>query len=86
MGTYNPVNRVAEYTQEGKELMDDYPVATICVAFGVGVAAGLAIASLLTESPSPQRHWNVAHRLGEQLIDAMSSVLPETLSKPLRNR
>lgn len=84
MGTYNPVNRVAEYTQEGKELVEEYPVAALGIAFGVGVATGLAVACMLTEQSSPQRHWTVAHRLGEQLIEAMSSVLPESLSKPLR--
>jgi len=85
MGTYNPVNRVAEYTQEGRELMDEYPVAALGIAFGVGVATGMAIACMLTESPPESRQWNtMAHRLGEQLIDAMSSVLPDKLSRPLR--
>jgi hypothetical protein len=84
MGAYNPVNRVAEYTQEGKQLMDDYPVAAVGVAFGLGLATGLAIASMLTEPQQRSRHWDVANRLGEQLLDAMSTVLPDALSKPLR--
>jgi hypothetical protein len=84
MATYNPVNRVKEYSHEGKELLDHYPVAAVGIAFGIGVAAGLAIANMLTEPSAPQH--NVAYRLGEQLIDAMSSVLPDTLTKPLRGR
>jgi hypothetical protein len=79
MATYDPVNRVKEYTDEGRELLDHYPVAAIGIAFGVGVAAGLAIANMLTEPVAPQR--NVAYRLGEQLMDAMSSMIPDTLSK-----
>jgi len=85
MGTYNPVNRVAEYTQEGKELMGEYPVTAVGIAFGIGLATGLAIAAMLTEHEE-KRHWNVTHRLGEHLLEAMSAVLPETLSKPLRGR
>lgn len=81
MGAYNPVNRVAEYTQEGKQLMDDYPVAAVGIAFGLGLATGLAIASMLTEPQQQSRHWQVANRLGEQLLDAMSNVLPDALRR-----
>jgi hypothetical protein len=83
MGSYIPTNRVAEYTQEGKQLMNEYPVAAVSVAFGLGVAAGLVIANMLVEEQQPQR-WRMAHRLGEQLLDAMNSVLPDAMSKSLR--
>jgi len=86
MGTYNPVNRVAEYTEEGKELMESYPIAAVGIAFGVGVATGLAVAAMIGESPSQRSHWHVAHRLGEHLLEAMSSVLPDTITNSLRSR
>jgi len=87
MNAYNPVNRVADYTQEGKELLEEYPIATVAVVFGLGVATGMAVVTLLCDSPQQSsRHSQVAHRLGEQLLDAMSSVLPENVASALRRR
>jgi hypothetical protein len=85
MNAYNPVNRVAEYTQEGRELVEEYPVATVALVFGLGVMTGIAAVSLLCDSPQQSsKHSTMAHRLGEQLLDAMSSVLPETVNSVLR--
>lgn len=85
MNAYNPVNRVAEYTQEGKELLEEYPITTVAIVFGLGVATGLAVVNLLCDSPQQSsRHSHVAHRLGEQLLDAMTSVLPENVATALR--
>jgi len=84
MNAYQPVNRVAEYTQEGRELLEEYPLATVAIVFGLGVATGLAAVSLLCDSSHQSRHSNVAHRLGEQVLDAMKSVLPETVTTALR--
>jgi hypothetical protein len=54
----------------------------VVVAFGLGVATGFVLVSLLTDSHS-SRDQNMAHRLGKHLLDAMSSVLPETLSRSI---
>lgn len=84
MVAYNPANRVAEYATEyaaeGKEILEDYPIATVAVAFGLGMAAGIALVSLLSDSSPSQRH-HVSHRLGSQLLDAMSHVLPESVAR-----
>jgi hypothetical protein len=85
MNAYQPVNRVAEYTREGKELLEEYPVTTVAIVFGLGVATGMAVVSLLCDSPQQSsRHSHVAQKLGEQLLDAMSSVLPDNVASVLR--
>lgn len=83
MSTNRPVNRVAEYACEGKEIMEEYPVSTVVVAFGLGVATGLAAVMLLSES-SPPRDQGIAHRLGQHLLDAVSAVVPDTISRSFR--
>jgi hypothetical protein len=83
MSTYRPVNRIAEYANESKELMEGHPVSSVMVAFGLGVATGLVLVTLISES-TPQRDQGVAHRLGQHLLEAMSSVLPETISRSFR--
>lgn len=85
MNAYDPVNRVAEYAEDGKELIDEYPVATVAIVFGLGVATGLAAVALLCDSPQQSSRYSpVAQRLGEQLLDAMSSVLPGNVTSALR--
>jgi len=85
MNAYQPVNRVAQYAEDSKELMDEYPVMTVAIVFGLGVATGLAAVALLSDSPQQSsRYSQVAHRLGEQLIDAMSSIVPGNVTSVLR--
>ena len=85
MNAYQPVNRVAEYTQEGKELFEEYPVATVAIVFGLGIATGLAIVNLLSDAPGQtSRHSALAHRLGEQILDAFSSVSSGSVLSALR--
>lgn len=83
MVAYNPANRVAEYATEyaaeGKEILEEYPIASVAVAFGLGMAAGIALVGLLSDNSSQRHH--VSHRLGSQLLDAMSHVLPDSLAK-----
>jgi hypothetical protein len=89
MVAYNPANRVAEYANEyaaeGKELFEEYPIATVAIAFGLGMAAGIALVSMLSESAPPHRH-NMAHRLGSQLLDAMSSMVPDSMARTMGAR
>ena len=84
MVAYNPANRVAEYANEyaaeGKELFEEYPIASVAIAFGLGMAAGIAVVSLLSDSSPPHRH-SMSHRLGSQLLDAMSHMVPESMAR-----
>jgi len=89
MVAYNPANRVAEYANEyaaeGKELLEEYPIASVAIAFGLGMAAGIALVSMLSESSPSHRH-TMSHRLGAQLLEAMSHVVPESMARSLGAR
>lgn len=89
MVAYNPANRIAEYANEyateGKELMEEYPIASVAIAFGLGMAAGIALVSMLSDSAGSHRE-HISHRLGSQLLDAMSHVLPESVARTFGSR
>ena len=89
MVAYNPANRVAEYANEyaaeSKELLEEYPIASVAIAFGLGMAAGIAIVSLLADS-TPAHRSNISQRLGAQLLEAMSHVVPESMARSFGSR
>jgi hypothetical protein len=89
MVAYNPANRVAEYANEyaaeGKELFEEYPIASVAIAFGLGMTAGIALVSLLSDSAPSHRH-SMSQRLGAQLLEAMSHVVPESMARSLGSR
>lgn len=61
-----------------KKVVEDNPVGSAAIVFGLGIGAGLAIAGLINESTRPKHH-SLAHRLGEQMLSSVQSVLPESL-------
>jgi hypothetical protein len=65
------------------ELVEDYPFSSVMVAFGAGLGAGLALALLMTDSPTTRRS-KTARRIGQQVLDSMANLMPESLSKSLR--
>jgi hypothetical protein len=85
MAQYQPVNRVAEYASGGKEILGEYPMSSVMIAFGLGVATGLALTVLFTDEQESHYQRHTAHRLGQQLLDAMTNMLPETVSKSFRS-
>jgi len=89
MVAYNTANRVAEYANEyaaeSKELLEEYPIASVAIAFGLGMAAGIAIVSLLADS-TPAHRNNISQRLGAQLMEAMSHVVPESVARSFGSR
>jgi hypothetical protein len=84
MSSYRPVNRIAEYAGEGKDLVAGHPVSTVVAAFGLGLATGLALVTLLSGTES-HRDEGTAHRLGQHLLDAVSSVVPDAVARTFRS-
>ena len=76
-------NRVSEsaeaFTRAPREVMESYPVTSALIAFGLGLGTGLVLADLLTEQ-TPVREKRLTENLVRQLMDAISRVVPESLS------
>jgi hypothetical protein len=49
------------------------------VAFGVGFTVGILIGHALSEPLYPSRPQTTTQRLGEQLLDALASIVPDKL-------
>jgi len=78
------VNRISDRVEsaacQSKEYVEDHAMPAALVAFGLGVGVGFAVLSLMSE-PAPSRHLTVTQRLGQQLLDAMASIVPDSLSR-----
>jgi hypothetical protein len=65
---------------DSKEFVGDHAMPSALIAFGIGVGAGLVVASLLADS-LPARHSTMTQRLGQQMLEAMGRVLPDSFMK-----
>lgn len=85
MVTHNSANRVSGYVndcaEEGKHMVEEYPVASVAISFGLGLVAGCALVSLLADDSSQHR---VTHRLGSHILQSLAKVFPESVMHPLR--
>lgn len=79
---YQPGQSSTRYTQRAfgtsREFVGEHAFSSTLLAFGVGFGVGVAVGSALVESMQPQR--GISERLGHQMIEAMSRVVPDALS------
>lgn len=61
-----------------REMVAEYPMAAAMVAFGVGFGLGIWLGSCLAEET--REPVGFAERLGEQILEAVGRVLPESLA------
>lgn len=72
---------------QANRTVQQYPLETVLVAFGVGLLSGLGIALLARERPQPSRmertrRW--ANDLAHRSADALADVHPEKLARYVR--
>jgi len=77
---------VAHAVARSEGLVSDYPLSSVLVVFGLGLGVGVAVGSMLGGPVMPrpslgQRTELAAETLGRQMLDAIASALPESLSK-----
>ena len=77
---------VARAVANAEGLVSHYPLSAVLVVFGVGLAVGVALGSILggPHTPRPsfgQRTELAAEKLGRQMLDSIAGVLPESLAK-----
>ncbi len=70
-----------------QEMVEEYPITSTVVAFGVGMAAGLLVGHLLAEPVS--RLWepepSTMEKFGRHVYDAIKGSLPESLGRHLQH-
>jgi hypothetical protein len=78
--------RPSSYSTSPSELLDDYPVASTILAFGVGLGVGVLIgqtvASALSSRAEPSQ-FSRLESLGTQISDAVRNAIPEAISRHL---
>src|SRR4051812_5314361 len=78
--------RMANVVKEPEGVVSDYPISSVLVVVGLGVAVGVVLGSILGRSSAPapsltKRTEVAAEQLGRQMLGAIAGVLPESLSK-----
>jgi hypothetical protein len=69
------------------EMVKEYPVSSMLLAFGVGLGVGVVIAQAACSS-SLLNHYThheptMSEKLSRQIYDAVSSVLPQSLARQI---
>jgi len=83
----SPTGRtVANAVTKSEGLISQYPLSSVLVVVGLGLAGGVVLGSILggPATPGPsfgQRAEVAAEHLGRQMLGAIAGVLPESLSK-----
>ena len=83
----SPTGRtVGNAVKKSEGLVSDYPLSSILVVVGLGLAVGVVLGSILGRPATPgpsylQRTEIAAGNLGRQMLGAIAGVLPESLSK-----
>lgn len=76
------VNRLEDqqesFVEAPSRFVHDHALSSTLISYGVGVAAGLAVACLFSD-PRPSRKSAVSERLGSHLLESLSSVIPNSL-------
>jgi hypothetical protein len=75
-------NEVLTRSVEAAErCIEDHPASSVGIAFGAGLGIGLCIGLALKAAVVERResHRGITERLGRQVLDALTSVLPESL-------
>jgi hypothetical protein len=77
---------VANAVTKPEGLVSDYPLSSVLVVVGLGLAVGVVLGSILGRPAPPgpsfgQRAELAAEHLGRQMLGAIAGVLPESLSK-----
>jgi hypothetical protein len=84
--TSETVDSLRERATEGyhrvEEMVGQNPASSVVLCFGLGLGLGMLIGASLLSSTSSRREEasGMAERLGRQLMDAISSAMPESLS------
>lgn len=77
-------NSAAKATALESGMVSNYPMPTALVMFGIGIGVGVALGSLIGAQVAPPRSFGqraelAAEKLGRQVLDALTGVLPQSV-------
>jgi hypothetical protein len=77
---------VASPITKSEGLVSDYPLSSVLIAVGLGLAVGVVLGGILGRPTTPapsftKRAELAAENVGRQMLGAIAGVLPESLSK-----
>lgn len=76
--------RASSFSESSRELVEEYPISSTLLAFGVGLGVGVlvgqTIAGAFTAEPQPSSRLD---SLSQQLCDAVRNAIPEAISRHL---
>jgi hypothetical protein len=64
------------------EIVNQYPLSLLFTAFGLGVGVGIVAVHCLSE-PEQETYARMSQRVGRQVLDSLSTMLPEPISHVL---
>ena len=76
-----------EGIEQAEHVIQDRPAQSVLVAFGVGVVAGVGLTLLLRQrqpEPFATRCRSATEQFGKNVLDALASALPESVSNRFR--
>jgi hypothetical protein len=82
-----PASRISSMMESAarqpKQVVEEYPISSMLVVFGIGIGVGVVLSQALCEPIA--RAWqpepSFTEKLGRSMYDAMSSMIPESVSR-----
>lgn len=72
-------NNYDDVVEGSRELIGQHPFATVVTVFGIGMFAGMALVSMLTESE--ESRLTTSERIRREVMDAVSNFVPTSVTK-----
>ena len=73
---------VAQVYHQLEDAVEERPLSSLILSFGVGLGVGLALGGLLAASDARgERQQRTAERFGRQLLDALGRIVPHALTE-----
>src|SRR6478672_8479408 len=78
----------ASAVRKPEGLVSDYPLSSVLIAVGLGLAVGVVLGGILGKPATPAASFGkraelAAEQFGRQALSAITGVLPQSLSKPI---
>lgn len=71
-------NNYEEVVEGSRDLIGEHPFTTVVTVFGIGLFAGMALVSMLTEAEESR---STSERIRREVMDAVSQFIPTSVSK-----